>query len=145
MSAHFRLEIATPDRELVHENVTEAQIPAETGYIGVLPGHAPLLGELGVGELSYTLMSGQRNTVGVYGGFLEIYPGGVRVLASQAEHPNEIDAKRAEVALKRANDRLLNPAPGVDIARALNAARRAQARIRLMNYAGVAPPPPGQD
>ena len=140
MAAHFRLEIATPDRELVHENVTWAEIPAEQGYIGVLPGHAPLLSELGVGELSYTLVNGQKHTVGVYGGFMEIYPGGTRVLASQAEQPNEVDAKRAELALRRANERLLNPAPGVDIARALNAARRAQARLRLMNYAGVAPP-----
>ena len=64
--------------------------------------------------------------------------GGTRVLAIQAEQPNEVDAKRAELALRRANERLLNPAPCVDIARALNAAR--QARLRLMNCAGVAPP-----
>lgn len=140
MAAHFKLEIATPEREIVHENVTMASIPGEQGYLGILPGHAPLLSELGYGELTYTLVNGQKRTIGVHGGYCEVYPGGVRVLAKQAEHPNEIDAKRAELALKRANDRLLNPAPGVDIARALNAARRAKARMELSKYAGVAPP-----
>jgi F-type H+-transporting ATPase subunit epsilon len=140
MAAHFKLEIATPEREIVHENVTWASIPGEQGYLGILPGHAPLLSELGYGELNYTLVNGTKHAVGVYGGFCEVYPRGVRVLARQAEHPNEIDAARADQALKRANDRLLNPMPGVDIARALNAARRAKARLELMKYAGVAPP-----
>ncbi|MBM3738851.1 MAG: ATP synthase F1 subunit epsilon [Acidobacteria bacterium] len=140
MAAHFKLEIATPERELVHENVTAAQVPGEQGYMGILPGHAPLLSELGIGPLTYTLMNGNKHTVGVYGGFLEVYPGGARVLASEADHPNEIDAARAEAALKRANERLLNPRPGVDIARALNAARRAKARLKLSGYGGIAPP-----
>ncbi len=141
MAATFKLEIATPERELVHETVTEAYVPGEQGYIGILPGHAPLLSELGAGELSYTLASGHKHTVGVYGGFLEIHPNGARVLARQAEHPNEIDAARAEKALNRANERVMNPAPGVDIARALNSARRARARLDLMKYAGIGRPP----
>jgi F-type H+-transporting ATPase subunit epsilon len=127
----FLLEIATPERLLVSEQVVEAQIPAESGYIGVLPGHAPLLGELGIGELSYQLPGGQRHHVGVHGGWIEVASNNVRVMAHTAEHPDSIDLKRAEAALLRAQDRIHTPPPGVDIARALNALRRAQLRMKL--------------
>jgi len=131
----FRLEVATPERLLVNEIVTEATIPGEQGYLGILPGHAPLLGELGTGELSYTPQNGQKRSMTVSGGWLEVTGSHVRVLANSAEHPNEIDLARAEQALKRANERVLNPMPGVDIARALNAAKRAKARVEAAKYA----------
>ena len=134
-AATFRLEVATPERQLINEAVTEASVPCESGYIGVLPGHAPLLGELGIGELTYKLVSGQSRTVGVHKGFVEVSGNYVRVLANNAEHPNEVDVARTELALKRANERVMNPLPGVDIARALNAMRRAKARLDLSNHA----------
>ncbi|MCC6591352.1 MAG: ATP synthase F1 subunit epsilon [Bryobacterales bacterium] len=127
----FLLEIATPEKLLVCEPVTEAQIPAESGYLGILPGHAPLLAELGIGELSYSLATGQRHHLGVHGGWIEVTGNNVRVMAHTAEHPDSIDAARAEAALQRAVDRVHRPQPGIDIARALNALRRAQTRVKI--------------
>lgn len=125
----FMLEIATPERLLIQEEVTEAQIPAKTGELGIRPEHAPLIAELGLGTLSY-VTDGRRHEVFVAGGIVEVLPDHTRVLAEAAEHPDEIDVKRAEESLRRANERILNPKPGVDIARALNAMTRAQARLK---------------
>jgi F-type H+-transporting ATPase subunit epsilon len=127
----FVLEIATPERLLVHEAAKSAEIPCEQGYIGVLPGHAPLLGELGIGELTYELLSGSKHSLGVHGGWVEVTGQRVRVLAYNAEHPNEIDAARAESALKRATERVGKVGGDIDIARALNALKRAQLRLKL--------------
>ena len=124
----FLLEIATPERLLIREQVTEAQIPAAEGYLGVLPQHAPLLSELGIGELSYQ-MHGKRHSLIVGGGWVEVLPTHTRVLASSAERVDEIDMARAELALKRAKDRLEKSVSGVDVGRALNSLKRAQARL----------------
>ena len=130
MADTFLLEVATPERLLIQEQVTEAQIPAEMGMIGVLPDHAPWLGALGTGELSYT-GGGSRRTMFLSGGWIQVLNNEVRVIADRAEYANEIDVNRAEAALKRAQERLTHPAEAgnVDIARALNAMRRAEARI----------------
>jgi F-type H+-transporting ATPase subunit epsilon len=129
MAETFELEIATPERLLIRESVSEAQIPLAEGMIGVLPDHAPLLGTLGTGELSYVQPDG-RNSMVVSGGFVEIRDNRVRVLADRAERGDEIDLARAEAALKRAGERLAAPAgAGVDVARALNAMRRAESRL----------------
>lgn len=128
MAATFELEIATPDRLLIKQPVSEAQIPAANGYIGVLPEHAPLISELGSGELSY-LSDGRRQTLAIDGGWVEVLPTHVRVLANHAERANEVDVERAQKALKRAEERLANPGQNIDIARALNAMKRAQARL----------------
>ena len=124
----FELEIATPERLLVREQVSEAQIPLSNGYIGVLPGHAPLLGELGVGDLTY-VAEGRRRHMAVSGGWVEVLADHVRVLADRAEKADEIDAARAEEAQKRALDRLSRPVADLDVARALDALKRAQARV----------------
>jgi F-type H+-transporting ATPase subunit epsilon len=123
----FQLEIATPERLLVQERVTEAQIPALGGMIGVLPEHAPLLSEMGIGQLSYTGTEGRR-TLFVSGGWLQILQNHVRVLTDRAEMANEIDVARAEASLKRAQERMNQPAQ-IDVARALNAMKRAEARL----------------
>ncbi len=123
------LEVATPERLLIREEVSEAQIPAREGEIGARPEHAPLIAELGTGVLSY-VKDGQRKQLSVSGGLVEVLPDRVRVLADFAEHPDQIDVKRAEEALKRASERLLHPELGVDTARALNALHRAQARLK---------------
>jgi len=127
MAATFHLEIATPDRLLVKEDVTEAQIPALTGYVGVLPEHAPLIAELGSGLLSYAL-DGKTRSVVISGGVLEVLPASARVLTLAAERPEEIDSKRAKEALERA-ERRLKEGGDWDIARALQAAARARARL----------------
>ncbi|MBI4875897.1 MAG: F0F1 ATP synthase subunit epsilon [Acidobacteria bacterium] len=128
MAEAFLLEVATPDRLLIREEVSEIQVPAANGYLGLLPGHSPLLSELGTGELSYAI-GGHRHSVSLDGGWVEVLPDHVRVLANTAERASEIDAKRAADALQRAAERLSHPELGIDIARALNALHRAQARL----------------
>lgn len=130
MAETFELEIATPERLLVREPVSEAQIPLENGYIGVLPGHTPLLGELGTGVLAY-VAGGRRRELVVSGGWAEVGEGSVRVLADVAENADEIDVARAEEARRRALDRLSRPPADLDVARALNALKRAQARLEV--------------
>lgn len=128
MPETFLLEVATPERLLVREQVREAQIPAARGYIGVLPEHAPLLAELGTGTLSYAV-GDRRSSIVVSGGFVEVQPDHVRVLAETAERPEEIDTERAREALRQAEKELLMAPPGSDIARALNKLRKAQERL----------------
>jgi len=125
----FTLEIATPERLLIREQVSEAQIPAQTGELGVRPEHAPLIAELGTGVLTY-LADGRRREMVVSGGVVEVLPDRTRVLADVAEHTDEIDAKRAAEAVRRASERLTRPELGLDVARALNALHRAQARLQ---------------
>jgi F-type H+-transporting ATPase subunit epsilon len=129
MADTFELEIATPERLVIREQVTEAQIPAEGGMIGVLPEHAPLISELGIGELTYSV-GGAKKSLVVSKGWVEVLKNHVRVLADRAEKPSDIDVARAQASLKRAEERLSKASSGeVDIARALNAMKRAQARI----------------
>jgi len=128
MADSFEIEIATPERQLTCENVTEAQIPGKDGYLGILPGHAPLLGMLGIGVLSYVI-GGRKRFLSVHGGFLEVLPDRVRVLADVAEKAEEIDVERARRALQRAQVEAVNPSLGVDPAAALTAMIRAQTRL----------------
>lgn len=125
----FEIEIATPERLLARERAVRSQIPAKDGYIGVLPDHAALLSELGIGALTYTTPEDHRYSIAICGGFLEINDNVVRVLTDQAEKGHEIDVSRAERDLKHAQDAMINPALGIDIASALIAMRHAQARI----------------
>ena len=129
MADTFDIEIATPERLLAREKAVRSQIPAKDGYIGVLPDHAPLVSELGIGALTYTTPEDHRYSIAICGGFLEINNNVVRVLTDMAEKGHEIDVSRAEKDLKRAQDTMVNPALGVDIASALIAYRHAQARI----------------
>ncbi len=124
----IELEVATPERQLVHEHVAEVTVPAKDGYIGVLPGHAPLLAELDTGVMHYTA-GGRRWYLAIHGGFLEVLPDHVRVLATAAEKTDEIDVERARRALQRAQAQAFNPALGVDPALALEAVHRAEARL----------------
>jgi F-type H+-transporting ATPase subunit epsilon len=137
MAGTLQLEVATPERLLVRETVREVVVPGEGGALGILPEHAPLVSELGEGPLCYTLESGARNWMSVCGGVVEVLPDHVRVLASKAERANDIDIKRAEESLKRSNERLLHPTVDLDVARALNAMRRAQARLAAAKEAGA--------
>jgi F-type H+-transporting ATPase subunit epsilon len=125
----FTIEVATPERLLGREEAVRAQIPTEDGYIGVLPDHAPLLAILGIGALTYTTPQDHRFCLAIRGGFLEILNNSVRVLTDFAEKAQEIDVTQAEKDLKQAQDGMINPALGIDIASALIDARHAQARI----------------
>ena len=84
MADTFQLEVATPERLLVDEQVTEAELPGKDGYMGVLPGHAPLLSALGEGTLTYKSGGGQK-VLKIDGGFVEVFDNHVRVLADHAE------------------------------------------------------------
>lgn len=129
MAEVLELEVATPERQLVREEASEVQLPGKDGYLGVLPGHAPLLSQLGIGFLSYTA-AGRRKYLSVHGGFVEVLTNRVRVLADVAERAEEIDVERARRAAQRAQDELINPNLGVEPAVALAALWRAEARIR---------------
>jgi F-type H+-transporting ATPase subunit epsilon len=122
------LEIATPERQLVREQVSQVQLPGKSGYMGILPGHAALLGQLGTGFLTFVL-NGRKHTLSVHGGFVEVLPDHVRVLANVAERAEEIDIEKAKADLARANQEVINPALGVDPAVALEAMAWAQARV----------------
>ena len=130
MADTLSLEVATPERELVREPVSEVQVPGKSGYMGILPGHAPLMGILGIGTLTYVSVSdGKKRYLSIHQGFLEVLEDHVRVLADVAERAEEIDAQRARAALQRAQQEGLNPALGVDPGAALLAMARAQARL----------------
>jgi F-type H+-transporting ATPase subunit epsilon len=84
MADTFHLEVATPERLLVDAQVTEAELPGKDGYMGVLPGHAPLLSVLGTGTLTYT-EGASKKVLMIEGGFVEVFDNHVRVLADKAE------------------------------------------------------------
>jgi F-type H+-transporting ATPase subunit epsilon len=137
MAETFTLEVVTPARRVVREMVNDAQIPVRGGYIGVLPGHTPLLAELGNGELSYH--TGNRtHSCTAMGGFVEVLGDRVRVLADRAERAEEIDVPRAQAARDRAQKRLASPNdPKVDWKRAQDALDRAQVRLQVAAKAGA--------
>ena len=128
MAEMLELEVATPERELVREQVSEVQLPGKNGYMGILPGHAPLVGLLGIGTLTY-MVNGQKRYMAVHEGFLEVADDHVRVLADLAEHKEEIDIQRAKAALQRSLETFVNPSLGIDPAVAMSSMARAQARI----------------
>ena len=128
MADLLELEIATPERQLVREQVTAVQLPGKDGYLGILPGHAALLGQLGAGALSYTA-AGRERYLAVDGGFVEVLDNHVRVLADRAEKAEDIDLPRARADLQKAQSDLANTAADVDPGIALAAVNRAQARV----------------
>jgi F-type H+-transporting ATPase subunit epsilon len=131
MAERLTLELATPTRMVVAETVDEVVVPGSEGYFGVLPGHAPLLATLGIGELTYRIGRDERH-VAIAGGFAEVRNDKVIVLADSAEHPQDIDRARAERARDRAEQRLAGRAQDeIDYARAGAALARALTRIQV--------------
>jgi F-type H+-transporting ATPase subunit epsilon len=136
MADTFTLEVVTPARQVVHEAVNEAQIPVLGGYIGVLPGHTPLLAELGIGELSYQVGNRVVSCTAM-GGFVEVLADRVIVLADRSERAEEINVARAEAARDRAQKRLATPNdPNVDWKRVEESLARAQARLQVAAKSG---------
>jgi F-type H+-transporting ATPase subunit epsilon len=132
----IQLTIVTPERSLVSEQVDELQIPGAEGYLGVLPGHAPLFTELKVGELSYR-KGNNWTSLAVAWGFAEVLPDQVRVLAETAECANEIDVERAIRAKDRAEQRL-KAGQDIDYDRARIALQRALIRIQVAQKKQIA-------
>jgi F-type H+-transporting ATPase subunit epsilon len=126
----FQLEIVTPAKLMVKDVAEEAQIPGLSGYLGILPGHAPLITELAVGVITYKA-SGATHTLSVAWGFAEVLPDKVTILAEAAERPQEIDVARAQEAKNRAEALLKSNDPKVDYARAEDALQRADTRLSV--------------
>jgi F-type H+-transporting ATPase subunit epsilon len=128
--ASIHLSIVTPERLLIDDVADEVQIPGAEGYLGILPGHAPLFSELKIGELGYRKGS-TWSWLSVAWGFAEVLPDQVRVLAETAERAQEVDVDRANRAKERAEKRLSHGGDEVDYNRALVALERAVVRIQV--------------
>lgn len=128
MADTFQLEIITPEKKVVETAAEEVQIPGKNGYLGILPGHAPLITELAVGEVTFRENATEQH-LAVAWGFAEVLPNKVTILAETAERPSEIDVKRAREAKERAEQRLTNGDASFDVERALDALHRAEARL----------------
>jgi len=130
----IQLRIVTPDRELVEGEVSEVSIPGKEGYLGVLPGHAPLLTELQSGELTYR-QDDMDFHVAIHWGFAEVLPDRVIILADIAERAEEIDVERAERARRRAEEYLKQPSESeAEIEEAREALRRAVCRLETARH-----------
>ncbi len=128
----IELVIVTPQRQLLRERVLEVGLPGAEGALGILPGHAPLTTELGIGELTYRGAGGNRSDVlAIVRGFAEVLPDRVTVLAETAEMAAEIDLARAEAAKARAVRRLAAGDTNIDWDRASISLQRALIRIQV--------------
>jgi F-type H+-transporting ATPase subunit epsilon len=126
----IELVIVTPTRQLLRARAVEVTLPGADGYLGILPGHAPLMTELGIGELTYRGATAAE-PISVIRGFAEILPDRVTVLAETAELAAEIDIERAEAAKARAEKRLTSGDTNIDWDRAGVALQRALIRIQV--------------
>ena len=139
--ATFTLDVVKPDGPVLSEAVDEVVIPGALGMFGVLPGHAPMLAQLGVGAVTYK-QRGQEHAVAVEGGFCEVRPDRVTVLAERAERADQIDLERAERARRKAAEHLASiehekPAEEIDAVR--RKLRRAEVRLETVRGAGRGP------
>jgi len=133
MAGNIRLEVVTPEKYVVDEEVEIVVAPGSLGEFGVLIGHTPFLTTLKAGEMHYTDASGAQRYVFVSGGFAEALPDKVTVLAESAERRSDIDVDRAKAAMERAQERLdQSRAEDIDFNRAKAALERALHRIRLV-------------
>jgi F-type H+-transporting ATPase subunit epsilon len=132
----LNLEIVTPEKHLFSGAVESITVPSNTGYLGILPGHAPLLAELGIGEIRFET-GGKTEYLFCSWGFLEVLPDRVVLLAQTAELASDIDVKRAEEAKVRAEKFLQSKDPGIDFQRAELALLRAIARLGAARHRSV--------
>ncbi len=141
MSAEaLELVVVTPEKQLLRQSVTEVQVPGANGYLGILPGHAPLMTQLGIGELSYHDAGGKESEhLAIIRGFAEVLPDRVTLLAETAEFAAQIDLARAEAAKARAEKHLASGDSNIDWDRATVSLQRALIRIQVARkYRGVA-------
>ena len=133
MADSFQLEIVTPEKLVVRDTADEVQIPGRSGYIGVLPGHAPLITELGAGEISYR-SNGQLHRFSMAWGFAEILPDKVTVLAETVERADEIDVTRAQQSLTKAEELLKSAQSESEFTVATDKIKRAEARLEVAHH-----------
>jgi F-type H+-transporting ATPase subunit epsilon len=124
----FQIEIVTPEKMVVKDVAEEMQIPGKNGYLGILPGHAPLITELGVGEITYR-KGGTTHYLSVAWGFAEVLPDKVTILAEKAERPDEINVGRALEAKRRAEEEFKIGKKEEDFTHAEDALKRAETRL----------------
>ena len=128
MADTFQLEIVTPEKMVVKDVAEEIQIPGKNGYLGVLPGHAPLITELAVGEISYRRVD-KRTASRWPGDLLRCFLIKLPILAETAERPQEIDVKRAQESKQRAEEALKTGKTEADFTLAEDALKRAETRL----------------
>ena len=130
MADTFQLEIVIPEKMVVRDVAEEMQIPGKDGYLGILPGHAPLITELAVGEITYRKENSTHH-LAVAWGFAEVLPDKVTILAETAERAEEIDAKRAQEAKQRAESALASSNTEEDFNRTAGDLKRADTRLEV--------------
>ena len=130
MADTFQLEIVTPGKMVVRDVAEEMQIPGKDGYLGILPGHAPLITELAVGEITYRKENFTEH-LAVAWGFAEVLPDKVTILAETAERAEEIDTRRAQEAKQRAESALASSNTEEDFKRTAGDLKRADTRLEV--------------
>jgi F-type H+-transporting ATPase subunit epsilon len=135
MAGAIQLEIVTPERLVVNDTADDVQIPGRSGYLGILPGHAPLITELAVGEIAYR-RAGQIKRLAVAWGFAEVLSEKVTILAETAEKAEEIDVSRAQAAKQRAEEELRRAGPAGN-PEAQAALERAKTRLEVAGKSGA--------
>jgi F-type H+-transporting ATPase subunit epsilon len=132
----IELEVVTPQRLVLREEVKSLELPGRDGYFGILPGHAPLVTELGIGMLTYRT-NGEPHFLTVIEGYAEVLPDRVIVLAEISELASEINVERSRAAFERAKEQLAKAAsPETDWHRAQLALERALVRLQVAGKAG---------
>jgi F-type H+-transporting ATPase subunit epsilon len=130
MADKLQLEVITPEKVSLRETVDEAILPAVGGELGILPEHAPLISQLSTGVMTYR-QGNDKKQLHISGGFVEVLPDRISVLADIAEKPEEIDTERARKARERAEKRLSANSEDIDLSRAQLKLQRAQTRLQL--------------
>ena len=128
MAKKIRLDIVTPEKVAYSDDVTMVIARTTAGDIGILPGHAALIAPLAIWPLRI-LTDDDEVQLALCGGFIEVQPEKITILANCAELPHEIDISRAETAKERAESRLRDDKSTIDIARAELALKRAMIRL----------------
>ena len=141
MAETFQLEIVTPEKLVVKLAAEAAQLPGKSGYLGILPGHAPLITELAAGELNYQA-AGKTYRLAVAWGFAEVLPDKVTVLAETAESPSEIDVAAAQKAKAAAEAALAAAAPDTNYPELLGEVQLADTRIQVAGEGDGTPSAP---
>ena len=136
MEALMQLQIITPDRLMCDESVKMVEMRTAEGEIGVLPGHIPVTVMMAPGVTHITKADGSIRHIAIHDGFVEIQPDKISIMAEIAEWPEEVDLDRAKAALSRARERITNPGPDTDVARARRAWARAQLELNYLPESG---------
>ena len=133
MAGTIRLEVVTPEKIVVSEEAQIVMAPGVLGEFGVLIGHTPFLTALKNGAVRFNDSKGDEHSIFVSGGFAEVLPGQVTILAESAERRRDIDVERARAALERAQTRLaeMRAKEEIDFTRAQAALQRAILRLRI--------------